>query len=103
MEAGYSSYPKHKKFAVGVRVLENTECRNFTLLFCRGRLRNVPNFIIHVQSHLLLIKAFVSPLSRCRCRRRGRGWGKLYSNLFLDQNDLNQTYFRVNHPLIAYL
>ena len=65
---------KHENFAVGAHVLVNTQnvvisicffnttyntlffllfflVFKFKLLFCRGRLGNVPRFIIYVQSH----------------------------------------------------
>ena len=55
VEAGFSSDRKHEKFVVDAHVLikthKYTECSDFTLLFCRGRLRNVPSFIMHVQGH----------------------------------------------------
>ena len=35
----------------GSRSTDNTELGHFTLLFCRGRQRNVPRIITHVQSH----------------------------------------------------
>ena len=46
------------------RCLKYTEHSDFTLLFCRERLRNIQSFIMHVH------KPFVLPRSRCRCRRR---------------------------------
>ena len=45
------------------RCLKYTEHSDFTLLFCRERLRNIQSFIMHVH------KPFVLPRSRCRCRR----------------------------------
>ena len=35
----------------GSRSPDNAECDHFTLLFCRGRLRNVLRSITHVSSH----------------------------------------------------
>ena len=35
----------------GSRSPDNAELSHFTLLFCRGRQRNVPRFITHVHSH----------------------------------------------------
>ena len=35
----------------GSRSSDNAEFSNFTLLFCRGRQRNVPRFITHVYSY----------------------------------------------------
>ena len=42
---------------------------SFTLLFYRGRLRNVPRIITHVHSYCSAHKPFVLWRSRCRCRR----------------------------------
>ena len=35
----------------GSRSSDNAEFSHFTLLFCRGRQRNVPRIITHVHSH----------------------------------------------------
>ena len=43
---------------------------HFTLLFCRGRQRNVPKFITHVQSDCFCSLNAVFQRSRCRRRRR---------------------------------
>ena len=47
-KAGFSSDGKHEKFAVGGHVLINTQN---VVMFCRGQLRNVPSFIMRMQSH----------------------------------------------------
>ena len=45
------------------------ELGHFTLLFCRGRRRNVQRIITHVHSYYSAHKTFVLWRSRCRCRR----------------------------------
>ena len=51
--------------------VDDAELGHFTLLFCRGRQRNVQRIITHVHSYIvLLIKPFVWWRSLCR-RRRG--------------------------------
>ena len=49
---------------------QNHKCGHFTLLFCRGRQRNVLKFKTHVQSDCFC--SFNKPivLRRCHCRRR---------------------------------
>ena len=60
---------KNEKFTlVRSRSPQNLKCGHFTLLFCRGRHRNVPKCKTHVQRLFLLIKPIV--LRRCHCRRR---------------------------------
>ena len=50
---------------------QNLKFGHFTLLFCRGRQRNVQKHITHVQSDcFLLINLIVSVLWRSCCRRR---------------------------------
>ena len=62
----------NEKFTVvRSRSPQNLKCGHFTLLFCRGRQRNVTKCKTHVQSvFFFLIKPIV--LRRCRCRRRRR-------------------------------
>ena len=54
----------------------NAEFGHFSLLFCRGRQRNVPRIITHVHSCCSAhqIKCFVWRLNRCRCCCRGKDW-----------------------------
>ena len=42
----------------GPRSPDNAEFAHFTLLFCRGRQRNVPRFKTHVHSHCLAHSTF---------------------------------------------
>ena len=51
VEAGFSPDRKQKICLRDSRSRKYTECSDFTLLFCRGWLRNVPSFIMHVQNH----------------------------------------------------
>ena len=53
----------------GSRCPNPSEIGHFTLLFCRGQLRNVQRFITHVHSYCFLIKSFVWWGCRWRCRR----------------------------------
>ena len=57
-------------------------CGHFTLLFCRGRQRNVPKFIMHLQSlcffFFFFIKTIVFWRSRCS-RQRKRHFLKISS------------------------
>ena len=48
----FSSKEKDDKLAVVAHVLQNNALfGHFTLLFCRGRQRNVPRIIMHVHSY----------------------------------------------------
>ena len=48
----YKLRKKNEKFnVVRSRSPQNLKCGHFTLLFCRGRQRNVPKYKTHVQSH----------------------------------------------------
>ena len=68
--SGVQVKKENEKFTVvRSRSLQNLKCGHFTLLFCRGRQRNVSKCKTHVQ-----IDCFCSLnpffLRRCRCRRR---------------------------------
>ena len=43
---------------VNIHSRKYTECSDFMLLFCRGRLRNVPSFIMPAQSHYSANQSF---------------------------------------------
>ena len=69
-EAGFSSDRKHEKFAVGARVLVNTQ--NVVILRCcfaEDGYEMYQVLLCRCRVIVLLIKAFVSPRSHCRCRR----------------------------------
>ena len=70
--SGVQVKEENEKFTVlRSRSPQNLQCGHFTLLFCRGRQRNVPKCKTHVQSDCLqLIKPIVLRRFRCRCRRR---------------------------------
>ena len=47
-----SDRKREPEFAVGgSRSRKYAECSDFTLLFCRERLRNIQTLIMHVESH----------------------------------------------------
>ena len=47
----------------------HTFSSSFTLLYCRGRQRNVQRVITHVQNHCSAYETFCLATFRCRCRR----------------------------------
>ena len=53
----------------GSRSPKYVEFCHFTLLFCRGRQRNVQRLITHVHSYCFANLPFVWRRFRCRCRR----------------------------------
>ena len=56
--SGVQAEPENEKFvAMCSRSPQSLKFRNFTLLFCQGRWRNVPKFITHVQGIIFLIKS----------------------------------------------
>ena len=69
---GVKARKKKENFAVmRSRSRGNIKFGHFTLLFCRGRQRNVPKWKMHVQSDCFCsLEPIVLWRSRCRCRRR---------------------------------
>ena len=63
---------ENEKFTVvRSRSPQNLKCGHFTLLFCRGRQRNVPKWKnARAERLFLLIKPMFLRCCRCRCRRR---------------------------------
>ena len=69
-EAGVSSDGKHEKFAVGAHVLVNTQ--NVVISRCcftEDGYEMYQILLCTCRAIVLLIKPFVLPRSRCRCRR----------------------------------
>ena len=93
-----------------------SEFSHFTLLLCRGRWKNVPRFIAHVQSYCLAKKSFVWRRSCWRCCRgllkthivhmghystngitvsltwERNSYSGIFQNMFLFRNKVNRTH-----------